>query len=144
MVEKLGRWTCNPEARRTSPFLIVCWIALCSPALRSSVTFVNSQLVWTRPVGILSFTPAFLPSRPVKGVLSRGINMPVDVLAAVKASLNFPALLVGTCVSPFNFVILHCGAFEQPFRSIPFLNWVDTRANVVRLTGIFRNIRVIL
>ena len=48
-------WTCNPEDPSSSPTLTASWICFTENlSLKSSATFVNSQLVCLRPVGILN------------------------------------------------------------------------------------------
>ena len=54
MAEWSERWTCNSEAASSSPALTASWIVHGSPEFKSSATFVNSQLVCLRPVGILN------------------------------------------------------------------------------------------
>ena len=55
MAEWLECWTCNPEDPSSSPTLTASWICFTENLIfKSLATFVNSQLVCLRPVGILN------------------------------------------------------------------------------------------
>ena len=54
VAERLERRTCNSEDPSSSPALTTSWIGSRRPKFDSSITFVNSQLVRLRPVGILN------------------------------------------------------------------------------------------
>ena len=54
VAERLELRTCNSEAPSSSPALTTSWIGSRRPKFDSSITFVNSQLVRLRPVGIVN------------------------------------------------------------------------------------------
>ena len=55
MAKCLERWTYNSEATSSSPALTAGWICSHdSPEFKSSVTLVNSQLIYLWPVGTLN------------------------------------------------------------------------------------------
>ena len=57
MAGRLERWTCHSEAPSSSPALTLAGFAHCthcSLELKSLATLVNSQLVYLRPIKVLS------------------------------------------------------------------------------------------